>query len=76
MVTAVHIKEWTRFEELMFILEASMKDIVERWADGKVRAGQGYSLDRHECKLENNSLVSALRGLLVLTVSNLYRQMK
>lgn len=71
MVTAVHIKEWTRFEELLFILEASMKDIVERWADGKVRAGQCYSLDRHECKLENNS-----RGLLVLTVSNLYRQMK
>ncbi|XP_071849886.1 centromere/kinetochore protein zw10 homolog [Apostichopus japonicus] len=34
-ITAVHIKEWTRFEELMFILEASMKDIVERWADGK-----------------------------------------
>ncbi|PIK43642.1 putative centromere/kinetochore protein zw10-like [Apostichopus japonicus] len=35
VVTAVHIKEWTRFEELLFILEASMKDIVERWADGK-----------------------------------------
>lgn len=35
-MAAVHIKLWTTFNELLFILEASMKDIVERWASGKV----------------------------------------
>ncbi|KAJ8043930.1 Centromere/kinetochore protein zw10-like [Holothuria leucospilota] len=35
VVAAVHIKLWTTFSELLFILEASMKDIVERWACGK-----------------------------------------
>ncbi|XP_072164025.1 centromere/kinetochore protein zw10 homolog [Diadema setosum] len=31
----VVVKEWTAFTELLFILEASMQAIVDRWADGK-----------------------------------------
>ncbi len=29
------VGHWTTFTELQFILEASMQDIVDRWAEGK-----------------------------------------
>ena len=32
------VPHWNRYKELMEILEASLQDIVDRWADGKVRS--------------------------------------
>ena len=31
------VPHWIRYKELIGILEASLQDIVDRWADGKVR---------------------------------------
>ena len=30
------VPHWIRYKELIAILEASLQDIVDRWADGKV----------------------------------------
>ena len=30
------VPHWTRYKELIGILDASLQDIVDRWADGKV----------------------------------------
>lgn len=30
------VPRWIRYKELIAILEASLQDIVDRWADGKV----------------------------------------
>ena len=40
------VPHWIRYKELIAILEASLQDIVDRWADGKVLANFFFSFLR------------------------------
>ena len=47
------VPHWIRYKELIGILEASLQDIVDRWADGKVRFNSDLFSD---CKFLNSWL--------------------
>ena len=35
VVPQQHVPKWTKFTELMLVLNASLQDIADRWAEGK-----------------------------------------
>ena len=59
------VPHWIRYKELIGILEASLQDIVDRWADGKVRFNSDLFSD---CKFSLELLV--LLHYAVLTQSS------
>ncbi|XP_077999477.1 centromere/kinetochore protein zw10 homolog [Glandiceps talaboti] len=50
----IHISQWTRFTELMVVLEANLQEILERWTDGKGPLAHALSAN------EVRSLIRAL----------------
>lgn len=37
------MKQWSKFNELLIVLNGSLKDIDDRWADGKGPLAQEFS---------------------------------
>ncbi|KAM8927590.1 centromere/kinetochore protein zw10 homolog [Pelodytes ibericus] len=50
----VYVQKWMKFKELMIILQASLQEIVDRWADGKGTLATEFSSN------EVKSLIRAL----------------
>ncbi|KAM4652514.1 centromere/kinetochore protein zw10 homolog [Discoglossus pictus] len=50
----VYVQKWMKFKELMIILQASLQEIVDRWADGKGPLAAEFSTN------EVKSLIRAL----------------
>ncbi|XP_017348824.1 centromere/kinetochore protein zw10 homolog [Ictalurus punctatus] len=50
----VYVKKWMTFKELSLVLQASLQDIVDRWAEGKGPLAQEFSSN------EMKSLIRAL----------------
>lgn len=42
----LYVKKWRQFEELITILNASLMDIEERWADGKGPLAYEFSVEQ------------------------------
>jgi len=41
-----HVKKWGKFKELLLVLGASLRDVDERWADGKGPLAQEFTADQ------------------------------
>lgn len=39
-----HVAKWSRLEELVFLLSSSLREIVDRWADGKGPLANAFSI--------------------------------
>ncbi|MGH0145845.1 UNVERIFIED_CONTAM: hypothetical protein FKN15_069854 [Acipenser sinensis] len=53
-VVPVYVQKWMTFKELMIVLQASLQEIVDRWADGKGPLAAEFSTN------EVKSLIRAL----------------
>lgn len=53
-VVPVYVQKWMTFKELMIVLQASLQEIVDRWADGKGPLAAEFSTN------EMKSLIRAL----------------
>lgn len=42
----LYVKQWLKFQELITILNASLQDIEQRWADGKGPLAHEFSVDQ------------------------------
>ena len=49
------VPHWIRYKELIAILEASLQDIMDRWADGKVLANIFFP--KRICSCQNDLLI-------------------